>query len=73
MAEHFFEPLTEERLLEGVAVLTAQDADLAAVVHRWGPPPLWAREPGFQRWCILSWSSKCRWPRRGRPLTACWR
>ncbi len=47
MAEHFFEPLTEERLLEGVAVLTAQDADLAAVVHRWGPPPLWAREPGF--------------------------
>ena len=47
MAEHFFEPLTEGRLLEGVAVLTAQDADLAAVVHRWGPPPLWAREPGF--------------------------
>ena len=47
MAEHFFEPLTEERLLEGVAVLTAQDADLAAIVHRWGPPPLWAREPGF--------------------------
>jgi DNA-3-methyladenine glycosylase II len=34
-------------LLEGVAVLTAQDADLVAVVHRWGPPPLWAREPGF--------------------------
>ena len=43
----FLEPLTEARLLEGVAVLTAQDADLAAVVHRWGPPPLWAREPGF--------------------------
>ncbi|MFZ4664779.1 MAG: DNA-3-methyladenine glycosylase family protein [Caldilineaceae bacterium] len=43
----FLEPLTEARLLEGVAVLTAQDADLAAVVHRWGPPPLWAREQGF--------------------------
>jgi DNA-3-methyladenine glycosylase II len=43
----FLEPLTEARLLEGVAVLTAQDADLAAVVYRWGPPPLWAREPGF--------------------------
>ena len=43
----FLEPLTEARLLEGVAVLTAQDADLAAVVHRWGPPPLWAREPSF--------------------------
>jgi DNA-3-methyladenine glycosylase II len=43
----FLEPLTEARLLEGVTVLTAQDADLAAVVHRWGPPPLWAREPGF--------------------------
>lgn len=47
MAEHLFESLTEERLLEGVAVLTAQDADLAAISHRWGPPPLWAREPGF--------------------------
>jgi DNA-3-methyladenine glycosylase II len=43
----FLEPLTEARLLEGVTVLTAQDADLAAVVHRWGPPPLWARDPGF--------------------------
>ncbi len=47
MADLFFEPLTEARLLEGVAILTAQDADLAAIVHRWGPPPLWAREPGF--------------------------
>ena len=28
-------------------MLTAQDADLAAIVQRWGPPPLWAREPGF--------------------------
>lgn len=47
MTDRFLEPLTEARLLEGVALLTAQDADLAAIVHRWGPPPLWAREPGF--------------------------
>jgi len=47
MLEPLLEPLTEARLLEGVALLTAQDADLAAIVHRWGPPPLWAREPGF--------------------------
>ncbi|MCE7985099.1 MAG: DNA-3-methyladenine glycosylase 2 family protein [Caldilinea sp. CFX5] len=47
MVESFLEPLTAARLLEGVAILTAQDSDLAAVVHRWGPPPLWAREPGF--------------------------
>lgn len=47
MVKSFLEPLTEARLLEGAAILTAQDSDLAAVVHRWGPPPLWAREPGF--------------------------
>jgi len=47
MTDRFLEPLTEARLLEGVAILAAQDDDLAAIVHRWGPPPLWAREPGF--------------------------
>ena len=47
MLEPLLEPLTEAHLLEGVVALTAQDADLAAIVHRWGPPPLWAREPGF--------------------------
>jgi len=30
-----------------VAVLTGRDADLAAIVHRHGPPPLWSRPPGF--------------------------
>ena len=47
MLEPLLEPLTEAHLLEGVVALTAQDAGLAAIVHRWGPPPLWAREPGF--------------------------
>jgi DNA-3-methyladenine glycosylase II len=34
-------------LAEGVRELAAQDSDLAAVVARFGPPPLWLRQPGF--------------------------
>jgi DNA-3-methyladenine glycosylase II len=40
-------PLTESRLLAAVDDLAAADPALAAVVERFGPPPLWAREPGF--------------------------
>ena len=47
MLEHDMAPLTEITLRQGVAILAARDADLAALLHRWGPPPLWAREPGF--------------------------
>ena len=39
--------LTSELLLEGTAVLIQRDPDLAEVVAQIGPPPLWAREPGF--------------------------
>lgn len=34
-------------LARAVADLTAGDPDLARVVSQFGPPPLWAREPGF--------------------------
>jgi DNA-3-methyladenine glycosylase II len=40
-------PLDEARLLDAVDVLAAADPALGAVVARHGPPPLWAREPGF--------------------------
>ena len=40
-------PLTEARLLAAVDELAAADPALGAVVERFGPPPLWAREPGF--------------------------
>ena len=40
-------PLTEARLLVAVRELAAADPALGAVVERFGPPPLWAREPGF--------------------------
>ncbi len=40
-------PLTRTRLLRGVKELSARDRDLARVVDRFGPPPLWARRPGF--------------------------
>lgn len=39
--------LTEESLLHAVDELAARDVDLARIVATIGPPPLWAREPGF--------------------------
>ena len=39
--------LEEATLAEGVAVLSKRDLDLAGIVQRFGPPPLWARKPGF--------------------------
>jgi DNA-3-methyladenine glycosylase II len=40
-------PLTEESLALAVRSLTARDADLGAIVERYGPPPLWDRPQGF--------------------------
>ena len=40
-------PLTDATLLDAVAELAARDPDLGASVARFGPPPMWAREPGF--------------------------
>jgi DNA-3-methyladenine glycosylase II len=34
-------------MLDGVDALSARDPDLRAVVAQFGPPPLWARRPGF--------------------------
>ena len=39
--------LTERSLRSATRRLAARDPDLAAVVATYGPPPLWAREPGF--------------------------
>ena len=38
----------EATLPIGVRILADSDPDLLAVVERHGPPPLWAREPGFE-------------------------
>jgi DNA-3-methyladenine glycosylase II len=40
-------PLTDARLADAVAELSARDADLGGIVERHGTPPLWDREPGF--------------------------
>ena len=40
-------PLTQRSLLRATRDLAARDSDLAAAVEAYGPPPLWAREPGF--------------------------
>jgi DNA-3-methyladenine glycosylase II len=40
-------PLDEKQLRRAVKTLAARDADLAAIVARFGQPPLWPREPGF--------------------------
>ncbi len=41
------EQLSSRSLPNAVAEVGARDRDLAAVVERFGPPPLWARQPGF--------------------------
>ena len=40
-------PLTERSLRQAARSLAANDPALAASVERFGPPPLWAREPSF--------------------------
>jgi DNA-3-methyladenine glycosylase II len=39
--------LDEASLLRACRILARRDAALAAILARYGPPPLWAREPGF--------------------------
>jgi len=39
--------LDETTFARGLRYLTGHDADLRMVVKRLGPPPMWAREPGF--------------------------
>lgn len=39
--------LSESALIEGVTRLCTLDSDLAAIVTRFGSPPLWVREAGF--------------------------
>lgn len=39
--------LTDRSLAQGARALARVDADLAGVIERHGPPPLWGREPGF--------------------------
>ena len=40
-------PLTAATLPRALAELIARDPHLARIVAEFGPPPLWAREPGF--------------------------
>lgn len=40
-------PLTADTLADGVRILSRRDRDLARVIDEYGPPPLWARRPGF--------------------------
>ena len=39
--------LTKESLTHGLMVLATQDSDLARILERLGPPPMWEREAGF--------------------------
>ena len=39
--------LDDETLATAAAKLAASDPELAGILGRHGPPPLWAREPGF--------------------------
>jgi DNA-3-methyladenine glycosylase II len=46
-AQAEFRPLDEATLALAATTLAADDPDLAGILDRHGPPPLWAREPGF--------------------------
>jgi len=46
-------PLDLASLEAAVVELAARDADLAGIVERYGPPPLWDREPGFPTLCLI--------------------
>jgi DNA-3-methyladenine glycosylase II len=39
--------MTPESFNQGLQTLTSQDAVLAGIVERFGPPPFWQRPPGF--------------------------
>jgi len=39
--------LNENVFAQGVRLLADRDAHLAEVVQKYGPPPLWVRDPGF--------------------------
>lgn len=39
--------MDELTLLQGVSELAQRDPELAGVLERYGPPPLWERQPGF--------------------------
>jgi len=39
--------LTETTLVRAAKQLASRDKDLASILERLGPPPLWARRPGF--------------------------
>ena len=41
------EALTEATLARAAQTLASRDPDLALILERLGPPPLWARPPGF--------------------------
>ena len=41
------EALTEATLASAAQILAGRDPDLALILERLGPPPLWARPPGF--------------------------
>jgi DNA-3-methyladenine glycosylase II len=40
-------PLSQSSLGDAARYLAARDEDLATIFSRYGPPPLWARRPGF--------------------------
>ena len=42
-----WDPLTEASLARATRILARRDRELASIHKRLGPPPLWARPPGF--------------------------
>ena len=45
--------LTARTLKEGLQFLAKRDASLAQILRDYGPPPMWAREPGFKTLLLI--------------------
>lgn len=53
MVERLITTLNERSLVKAAGELGARDSDLARILRAHGPPPLWAREPGFGTMVLL--------------------
>ena len=45
--------LAEETFGQGLHFLSDRDPDLAQILTKYGPPPMWSREPGFQTLILI--------------------
>ena len=69
----FMLPLTDATLSHALTDLTGRDPRLARIVADYGPPPLWAREPGFPTLLHIILEQQVSLASARPRSTGCWR